>query len=101
MTCERRPAHPCPPSPAPSVSLPESEAGTFQEKLKTLFGSEPVKQSVSHETNRETRHCTEKARLRWEAMLMHAHADCMSKLARVRKLLIIYQGQEDGLAPAP
>lgn len=85
-TCEKRPAHPCPGIPAPEPVIVEEPDALDRALALFRRKDDPVPQTAP-----TARVCDEKARLRWEALLMHAHADCQSKLARVKELMKGYE----------
>jgi hypothetical protein len=83
-TCAPRPAHPCPPPPEPKDKKPAGPVLIADSGLPMV---EVLPERV----------CTSDDLRRWEALLFFAHADCASKLARVRTLL----AKPRGLSQAP
>ena len=93
--CESRPAPPCEnltqsPDNATLVAAPSR-----WDKITGMF-SKPVTGPEKPLETPAAPICTEKDRLRWEALVMKAHADCKGKLDRVRNML---KGQQDAINP--
>lgn len=81
LNCAAMPKHPCPaqPEPAgpPAPVKKRTMFASFFSKEKPVAGT-PAAGSVS-----QPQQCTEKDRLRWEAMVFNWGADCQSKLQAV------------------
>jgi len=92
-TCAPRPAHPCP-APVnvevagPSEMLKNVSRETFWQKFTKYLTPAPevIAEIKPVPYIPAPRTCTDKQRLRWEAMLMNWGEDCQSKLKAVRDL---------------
>lgn len=58
--------------------------------LARLFQKEPPAAETPAASDVKPQQCTEKDRLRWEAMLFHWGADCESKLRSVRDIKPVF-----------